>query len=176
MSYIKRIKRDVTSIAQDLHGLLSASHFAIADVLQILQSRKYDDFGDIVLFHPEFEDHSIDYRKALCIMKGPTTTPYEGGLFLLEIHFPDNYPFASAQLRFLSNVYHFNVNASDVDFYRNRLCALGPTRLLCSCEDTESWKPSILLGTMFRGMILMTVYMFANVLKIMVRTCFVQYL
>lgn len=38
------------------------------------------------------------------IMKGPEDTPYEKGLFLLYISFPENYPQEPPKLRFLTQV------------------------------------------------------------------------
>jgi ubiquitin-conjugating enzyme E2 D/E len=45
------------------------------------------------------------------IIAGPEGTPYEGGLFLLEISFPPNYPFSPPKLKFLTKIYHCNVNS-----------------------------------------------------------------
>jgi len=41
--------------------------------------------------------------------KGPEGTPYEGGVFRVEIKFPDNYPFSAPQIVFLNKVFHPNI-------------------------------------------------------------------
>ena len=41
---------------------------------------------------------------------GPITTPYEGGLFELELFLPDEYPMCPPKVRFLTKIYHPNVD------------------------------------------------------------------
>ena len=47
---------------------------------------------------------------------GPQDTPYEGGKFLVNIDFIDNYPFKSPKIRFKTKIYHPSVeqNTGDV--------------------------------------------------------------
>lgn len=46
----------------------------------------------------------------------PTGTPYEDGIFWLEVHIPRDYPFCPPQINFLTRIYHPNVD------YQGKTC------------------------------------------------------
>ncbi len=43
-------------------------------------------------------------------MNGPKNTPYENGLFHINIEFPENYPCLGPEFIFREKIYHVNVN------------------------------------------------------------------
>ena len=44
-------------------------------------------------------------------ISGADSTPYANGIFLLEVAIPDRYPFEPPKVRFLTPIYHPNIDS-----------------------------------------------------------------
>jgi len=44
-------------------------------------------------------------------LAGPEDSPYQGGIFKVEIKIPDTYPFSPPKCRFITKIWHPNVSS-----------------------------------------------------------------
>jgi len=63
---------------------------------------------------------------------GPTDTPYEGGIFEIEIRFPNDYPIRAPTVKFITEIFHANVNTSGA---------------ICMSSLFGNWKPTHSVAT-----------------------------
>ena len=67
---------------------------------------------------------------------GSKDTPYEGGIFKLEIKIPERYPFEPPQVQFLTKIYHPNIDTA------GRICLD-----VLKSPPQGSWKPAHNIST-----------------------------
>ncbi|KAL9048797.1 MAG: hypothetical protein Q9162_007543 [Coniocarpon cinnabarinum] len=54
--------------------------------------------------------HKDNLRYFEVTIDGPSQSPYEGGVFNLELFLPDDYPMTPPKIRFLTKIYHPNID------------------------------------------------------------------
>ena len=59
-------------------------------------------------------------------LTGPADSPYEGGSFVLDVTFPPQYPFKAPDIKFLTKIYHPNVDPSSFEICADSF-SLGAT-------------------------------------------------
>ena len=62
-----------------------------------------------------------------CEIVGPTNSPYAGGVFVLKLEFPTQYPFKAPKLKFETPVYHPSVQKKTGDICQDVIGNWGPT-------------------------------------------------
>jgi len=89
---------------------LKRIHKELADI-------KKEDLGGITI---EPTDNLFLWNASI---PGQEGSPYEGGLFRLEIHLPHDYPFSAPKILFLTRIYHMNISdrgAVCIDILKNQ--------------------------------------------------------
>ena len=59
--------------------------------------------------HSEFSASPVDYNNLLewkANIFGPKGTPYEGGIWFMNVKFPTDYPFKPPKVEFKTKIYH----------------------------------------------------------------------
>ncbi|KAF6137971.1 hypothetical protein GIB67_041844 [Kingdonia uniflora] len=78
--------------------------------------------------------HEDEDLKHLCgTITGPVGTPYEGGLFHIDIRLPESYPFGPPKMQFKTKVWHPNISSQN--------------GAICLDILKENWSPALNLKT-----------------------------
>ena len=79
------------------------------------QKRLLAEFKNISNEPPEYcsagpKNDNLNHWEATII--GPKNTPYEGGMFKIDIDIPSDYPFKPPKVHFITKIYHPNISSS----------------------------------------------------------------
>ncbi|KAK9076222.1 hypothetical protein SSX86_004555 [Deinandra increscens subsp. villosa] len=74
-----------------------------------------------------------DIRHLTATIPGPVSTPYEGGVFGVDINLPDGYPFVPPKMKFTTKVWHPNISSQ--------------TGAICLDILKNNWSPALNLKT-----------------------------
>ncbi|CAG8602654.1 9667_t:CDS:2 [Paraglomus brasilianum] len=69
-------------------------------------------------------------------VKGPKDTPYEGGIFKIDVQIPGHYPMEPPKMQFITPIYHPNIDEA------GRIC-LDTLKM----PPKGSWRPSLNIST-----------------------------
>lgn len=110
-SFARKAVVDAASINDGTAKVSSASNSNASSVKRILAELKTvgtGDAGDAVHIFPAPD--SLNFWRVL--IEGPAQSPFEDGVFALNVVIPENYPFSPPCITFETPVYHCNVNDS----------------------------------------------------------------
>ena len=115
----KRLQRDLEEINQGQYCNFSATPQVTKEI---------DENGHVI--------NSYNWNKWDAVIFGPEGTPYENGLFRLSIDIPGKYPFVPPLIKFITKVYHPNINTNGLiclDILKNQWSpALGLSKTILS--------------------------------------------
>ena len=77
------------------------------------------------------ESSSLNHLRAT--MQGPSDSVFEGGVFVLDVQIPEEYPFEPPKVKFLTKVWHPNVSSQ--------------TGAICLDILKDAWTPAMSLTT-----------------------------
>jgi ubiquitin-conjugating enzyme E2 D/E len=115
--------------ADNLGLILSSLPLRMQHELQAIMMEPVD--GCIAA--PKDESNLFEWSSTI---KGPEKSPYAGGTFLMDIRFPEDYPFKAPKVRFRTRIYHCNISRKGevcIDILKtNWSAAITITQLLLS--------------------------------------------
>ena len=118
----KRIQKELQDIGKDPPSSCSAGpvgedlfHWQVRQAAPERPQPRID--GSPFLHTPRLpalpaRPHTLPVASLQATIMGPSDSPFQGGVFFLNIHFPSDYPFKPPKVSFTTRIYHPNVNSN----------------------------------------------------------------
>ncbi|KAF2447024.1 ubiquitin-conjugating enzyme [Karstenula rhodostoma CBS 690.94] len=93
--------------------------------------------------------HEDNLRYFDVTIDGPAQSPYERGVFKLELFLPDDYPMTPPKVRFLTKIYHPNIDRLGricLDVLKSECCPYFARVRLC-LTSSGNWSPALQIRT-----------------------------
>ncbi len=90
----------------------------------------------------QLENESADTYSIRAVVTGPEDSPFSGGEYIIEVIFDvKTYPFKAPSVKFMSPIYHPNINGQSI------------------CVDflQDQWTPALTLGSVIRSLELLLI-------------------
>ncbi|KAI6121254.1 ubiquitin-conjugating enzyme [Pisolithus sp. B1] len=96
--------------------------------------------------------HEDNLRYFDVTIEGPDGSPFQNGVFRLELFLPEEYPMAPPKVRFLTKIYHPNIDKLGricLDILKGRVSSigLGSQRLKMDIVGLDKWSPALQIRT-----------------------------
>jgi ubiquitin-conjugating enzyme E2 D/E len=77
-----------------------------------LKEAERDKFDLLLFMGPDTTTALEDPFTWFAVIKGPDSSPFEGGTFKLKVNIPEEYPAVPPKVEFLTPVYHPNISSN----------------------------------------------------------------
>lgn len=99
-------------------------------------AKEYKELSETPVPNCDAQPVGSDLLKWQGTIMGPKDSPYQGGLFVLQMNFPKDYPFKPPTVKFTTQIYHPNINPSG----HFKLDILG-----------DKWRPTVTVSDILRS-------------------------
>nr|XP_061813026.1 ubiquitin-conjugating enzyme E2 N-like [Nerophis lumbriciformis] len=108
MENIVRVRQRILKVSKYLCPPMRVPHNLRTNVIRFVQETQRLFAEPVPGIQAEPDESNARYFHV--VISGPQDSPFEGGTFKLELFLPEEYPMAAPKVRFMTKIYHPNVD------------------------------------------------------------------